>query len=144
MCNPDDQSPTVTGEPTQDAINRDTRSHPQRQHDALSALVRGQLGDPKLGKHNGLPVTIIATATLEQLQSRIGHAVTASWTFLPISDLIRMASHAYHYLGIFRDTDGRPLYLGRSKRIASADQRIVLRVTTASRAAPYRSWSTTA
>jgi hypothetical protein len=37
-----------------------------------------------------------------------------------------MASHAYHYLAIFRDADGRPLYLGRSKRIASADQRIVL------------------
>jgi len=126
MCNPDDQTPTVTGEPTQDVINRDTRSHHQRQHDALSALVRGQLGDPNLGKHNGLPVTIIATATLEQLQSRAGHAVTASGTLLPISDLIRMASHAYHYLAIFRDADGRPLYLGRSKRIASADQRIVL------------------
>ena len=126
MCNPDDESPTVTGEPTQHVIDRDTRSHAQRQHDALSALIRGQLGDPKLGKHNGLPVTIIATATLEQLQSRAGHAVTASGTLLPISDLIRMAGHAYHYLAIFRDADGRPLYLGRSKRVANADQRIVL------------------
>ena len=27
--------------------------------DALSALVRGTLGDPKLGLHNGLPVTVI-------------------------------------------------------------------------------------
>ena len=48
MCNPDDQTPTVTGEPTQEAIDRDARSSAQRQHDALSALVRGQLGDPKL------------------------------------------------------------------------------------------------
>ncbi|SKG41513.1 Conserved protein of uncharacterised function, possible maturase [Mycobacteroides abscessus subsp. massiliense] len=36
-----------------------------------------------------------------------------------------MASHAHHYLAIF-DDDGRALYLGRTKRIATADQRIVL------------------
>ncbi|WP_155292883.1 HNH endonuclease signature motif containing protein, partial [Rhodococcoides fascians] len=42
-----------------------------------------------------------------------------------IRDAIRMASHAHHYLTIF-DDNGRALYLGRSKRIASADQRIVL------------------
>jgi hypothetical protein len=126
MCNPDDQTPTVTGEPTQGTIDRDARSHAQRQHDALSALVRGRLGDPQLGKHNGLPVTIIATATVEQLQSGTGHAVTAGGSLIPIPDLIRMASHAYHYLAIFEDGDERPLYLGRSKRIASADQRVVL------------------
>ena len=106
MCNPDDQNPTVTGEPSQDVIDRDTRGHAQRQHDALSALVRGQLGDPKLGRHNGLPVTIIATATLDQLQARAGHA--------------------YHYLAIFDSHTECPLYLGRTRRIASADQRIVL------------------
>ncbi|SKQ45389.1 Conserved protein of uncharacterised function, possible maturase [Mycobacteroides abscessus subsp. massiliense] len=40
-------------------------------------------------------------------------------------DLIRMAAHAHHYLAIFND-NGCPLYLGRSKRIASPDQRLVL------------------
>ncbi|WP_438501733.1 DUF222 domain-containing protein [Mycobacterium leprae] len=34
-------------------------SHTQRQHNALTALDRGQLGDPKLGVYNGLPVTVI-------------------------------------------------------------------------------------
>ena len=126
MCNPDDQNPTVTGEPSQDVIDRDTRGHAQRQHDALSALVRGQLGDPKLGRHNGLPVTIIATATLDQLQARTGHAVTAGGTLLPMGDIIRMAGHAYHYLAIFDSHTECPLYLGRTRRIASADQRIVL------------------
>jgi hypothetical protein len=126
MCNPDDESPTVTGQAARTVIDRDARSYAQRQHDALSALVRGQLGDPKLGQHNGLPVAIIATATLEQLQARTGHAVTASGSLLPIRDLIRMAGHAYHYLALFRDCDERPIYLGRSKRIASADQRVVL------------------
>ena len=126
MCNPDDQSPTVAGEPSQDVIDRDARGHAQRQHDALSALVRGRLGDPALGKHNGLPVTIIATATLDQLQARAGHAVTAGGTLLPMADVIRMASHAYHYLAVFDPHTECALYLGRTRRIASADQRIVL------------------
>ena len=126
MCNPADQSPTVTGEPTQDVVDGDMRSHAQRQHDALSALVRGQLGDPKLGKHNGLPVTVIVSATLEQLQTGAGHAVTASGTLVPMRDVIRLASHSWHYLCVFEEHSQRPIYLGRTKRIASADQRIVL------------------
>lgn len=126
MCNPDDQSPTVTGQPSQEVIDRDARGNAQRQHDALSALVRGQLGDPRLGKHNGLPVTLIATATLEQLQKGAGQAVTAGGTLLPMRDLIRLASHSWHYLYVYDEHQARPLYLGRTKRIASADQRVVL------------------
>jgi hypothetical protein len=126
MCNPADHAPTVAGEPAPEVADRDDRSHAQRQHDALAALLRGQLGDPKLGTHNGLPVTIIATATLEQLQTGAGVAVTAGRTLLPMRDLIRMASHAYHYLCVFDQHTERPLYLGRTKRIATADQRIVL------------------
>jgi hypothetical protein len=126
MCNPADHTPTVTGEPSTEVTDRDDRSHAQRQHDALAALVRGQLGDPKLGQHNGLPVTIIATATLEQLQTGAGVAVTAGTTLLPMRDVIRMASHAWHYLCVFDSHSERAIYLGRGKRIASADQRIVL------------------
>ena len=126
MCNPADQSPTVTSEPAQETIDRDSRSYSQRNHDALSALLRGQLGDPKLGQHNGLPVTVIATATIDQLQAGAGYSVTAGGTLLPISDLVRMAGHAYHYLAIFDSHSERPLYLGRTKRIATGDQRIVL------------------
>ena len=126
MCNPADESPTVSGQPEPKVSDRDTRGHAQRQHDALAALVRGQLGSPSLGQHNGLPVTVIATATLEQLCSASGHAVTAGGTLLPMGDLIRMASHALHYLCVFDKHSTRPIYLGRSKRIASADQRIVL------------------
>ncbi len=126
MCNPEDQTPTVTGEPSQEVADRDVRGHAQRQHDALVALVRGRLGDPALGRHKGLPVTVIASATLDQLHTGAGVAVTAGGTLLPMRDLIRMASHAWHYLAVFEQHSRRPLYLGRSKRIASADQRIVL------------------
>ncbi len=37
MCNPDDQTPCVEGEPSEESASRDLRSHAQRQHDALSA-----------------------------------------------------------------------------------------------------------
>ncbi|MGB9302706.1 MAG: HNH endonuclease signature motif containing protein [Mycobacterium sp.] len=126
MCNPDDESPCVTGEPTDDAIGTDRRTPAQRQHDALSALVRGQLGDPKLGQHNGLPVSVVVSTTLSELTSGAGCAVTAGGTVLPMPALIRMASHAYHYLAVFDEHSNRPLYLGRTRRIASPDQRIVL------------------
>ena len=126
MCNPADQTPTVEGDPDPEVAHRDLRGHAQRQHDALAALVRGQLGNPALGQHNGLPVTVIVSTTLEQLQTGAGVAVTASGALLPIPDLIRMASHAYHYLCVFDTHTERAIYLGRSKRIASADQRIVL------------------
>jgi hypothetical protein len=126
MCNPDDETACVTGEPGEDRARRDTRSHAQRQHDALNALVRGQLGDPKLGQHNGLPVTVIVSTTLQELTSATGRAVTGGGTVLPMRDMIRMASHAYHYLAVFDEHSNRPLYLGRTRRIASPDQRIVL------------------
>jgi hypothetical protein len=126
MCNPDDETPCLDSEPDPDIASRDLRTPAQRQHDALNALVRGQLGDPKLGQHNGLPVTVIVSTTLQELSSGAGHAVTGGGTMLPMRDLIRMSSHAYHYLAVFDKHSERPLYLGRTRRIASADQRVVL------------------
>ena len=126
MCNPADEHPVTEGEPDEDAAGRDARGYAKRQHDALTALVRGQLGDPTLGQHNGLPVTVVVTATLDQLQAGAGRAVTSAGALIPIPDLIRMASHAWHYLCVYDKHTQRPLYLGRTRRIASADQRLVL------------------
>ncbi|WP_319437400.1 HNH endonuclease signature motif containing protein [Mycobacterium sp. RTGN5] len=124
MCNPADDHPTVN--PSDEVKERDLRSCGQRQHDALKALVRGQLGDPKFGQHNGLPVTVIVTATLQDIQNKTGYGITASGAVVPISDVIRVGAHAYHYLALFDGVTGRALWLGRTKRIASADQRIIL------------------
>ncbi|MBB3750131.1 hypothetical protein FHT44_002592 [Mycolicibacterium sp. BK634] len=104
----------------------DLRSHAQRQHDALTELVGSRLGDPKLGQHNGLPVTMIVTTTLQDLQKGAGHAVTAGGTLVPMTDLIRAAVPSYNYLAVFDGVSGQSLWLGRSKRLASADQRIML------------------
>lgn len=126
VCNPSDPQPAVDDQPSQDQIDADRRTHAQRQHDALSALVRSQLGNPKLGTHRGLPVTVIVSASLQDLQDKSGIGMTAGGTVLPINDVIRMASHSYLYLTVFDEKSGRPLWLGRSKRIATADQRVVL------------------
>ncbi|GFG96862.1 HNH endonuclease signature motif containing protein [Mycobacterium timonense] len=126
MCNPDDETPCVEGEPDDERARRDLRTHAQRQHDALNALVRGQLGDPKLGQHNGLPVAVIVSTTLRELTSGTGRAVTGGGTLLPMRDVIRMGRHAHHYLAVFDEHSSRPLYLGRTRRIASPDQRVVL------------------
>jgi Domain of unknown function (DUF222) len=134
MCNPADQSPQVDGEPSEERARGDDRSVQQRQHDALLAIGRAALASD-LGVHRGLPVTVIVSTTLDQLQSAAeqsaadqkitGWASTGGGSLIPMADVLRLASHAYHYLAIF-DTAGRPLDLFRSKRFASADQRIML------------------
>ena len=107
------------------AAQRDIRTQNERRHDALKLALRHTLASGTLGTHRGLPVTAIVTMTLKDLEAGCGYAKTATGSRVSIRDAIRMASHAHHYLTIF-DDDGRALYLGRSKRIASADQRIVL------------------
>ncbi len=126
MCNPDDESPCVDDEPGGQHVQSDLRTQSQRNHDALKAMGRSVLTSGTLGQHNGLPATIIISTTLKELESGAGQAVTAGGSLLPMPDVIRMASHAHHYLVIFDNHTRLPLYLGRSKRIASRGQRIVL------------------
>lgn len=125
MCNPDDPAPRVKGTPTDEQIRADHRTPDQRNHDALLAAGRIALASRELGRLNGLPVTVIVSTTLRELESAAGYGVTAGGTMLPMADLIRLASHAHHYLVIY-DDHNIPLYLGRAQRTASAGQRIVL------------------
>jgi len=124
MCNPDDDTPCVDGTPSQDAIQGDTRSTAQRHHDALNAAGRALLASGELGQHNGLPATIIVTTTLHELEAGAGRGLTGGGTLLPMSDVIRLGSHAHHYLAIF--DHGKALALYHTKRLASPAQRIVL------------------
>jgi hypothetical protein len=80
----------------------------------------------ELGQHNGLPVTVVVSTTLAELQSGAGLATTSAGTRMPIRDVIRLAEHAYHYLLVYRHHTAEPLYLGRTKRLASKAQRLVM------------------
>jgi hypothetical protein len=126
MCNPGDELPCVDGKPSEVQIHNDQRPPAQRNHDALKAMGRSVLASGELGRHNGLPATIIVSTTLQELESGRGQAVTGGGTLLPMRDVIRLASNSHHYLVIFDKHTNEPLYLRRSKRIASAGQRIVL------------------
>ncbi|MDT7723205.1 MAG: hypothetical protein QOE94_4216 [Mycobacterium sp.] len=90
----------------------------------MAALTRAALASGDLGQHNGLPASIIVTTTLKDLEAGAGAALTGGGTLLPMSDVIRLATHAHHYLAIF--DEGQAIGLYHTKRLASPGQRIVL------------------
>ncbi len=114
----------------------DDRSASQRCHDGIKLGLKAGIASGQLGSHRGVAVTVIARTTLAEL-NQAAHAVinpdipmpsparTGGDTALPMRDLIRMAADAIHYLAVFEDHSDRPIYLGRQKRIATADQRII-------------------
>lgn len=124
MCNPADASPCLDGTPSEAAIQGDTRSPAQRQHDALAAALLAILASGELGQHNGLPASIIVTTTLQDLEAAAGAGRTGGGSLLPMSELIRLAQHAHHYLAIF--DNAKPLALYHRKRVASKAQRLML------------------
>ncbi|OBC11341.1 hypothetical protein A5786_03885 [Gordonia sp. 852002-50816_SCH5313054-a] len=133
MNNPDDPGSPVgpitmaNAEQVAAAALRDQRSPAQRNHDAFSALLGQVLESGMLGNtHRGLPIQVIVTTSLHELEAQAGIAQTTSGTLLPIQDVINMAASAgaSQYLAVFGDHTSVPLYLGRSKRIASLGQRL--------------------
>ena len=120
---PSDESPAWTVLPAKRRSTRRPRPA-QRNHDALKAALRALLASGKLGQHNGLPVSIIVSTTLAELEAAAGRGITGGGTMLPMSDVIRLARHSRHYLAVF--DKGKPLALYHTKRLASPAQRIVL------------------
>lgn len=127
MCNPDDEQPCVSGTPTQQQIDDDHRTLAQRQHDALMTAGRRMLDSGELGRHNGLPATIIIRTTLQDLESRAGVGVTGGGTVMPIRDVIGLAAgRANLFLAVFDGATGSALNLFRARRTASQAQRLML------------------
>ncbi len=129
-CNPDDEQPCVDGVPSQAQISGDTRNGAQRTHDALTTVCTAMLASGQLGQHNGLPVTIVATATLAELSAAAGQAHTGGGALIPIPTLLKMAAAGAHpYLALFHSPRQIQLYYGRTRRTASPGQRLVLHAT---------------
>lgn len=143
-CDPDDPGHTADGAATdadpnnrtgradpapqdgaETAAARDLRTPGQRNHDGLTAALRLLLASGQLGMHRGLPITVVITAELRDLYRAAGLGYTAGGAPVPMREVLRMASHAYHCLAVF-DDDGRPIHFGRTRRIAEPDQRLVL------------------
>jgi hypothetical protein len=114
-------------QPDGESDSRDDRTPAQRCHDALKLGLETAIASGGLGVHRGHPVTVVVTTTLAELTTAAGAspATTGGGSRLPMRDLIAMASKAIHYLAVFDEHTERPLYLGRQKRIATADQRLI-------------------
>ncbi len=123
-CNPENETPAVDTAPDEDAVRRGPGSEAQRNHDGFLAGIRGLFASGELGQHNGLPVSIVVTTTLKDLEAATGKGLTGGGTLVPMSDVIRLASHAHRYLAIF--DNAKPLALYHTKRLASPAQRIML------------------
>ncbi|GAA1074321.1 HNH endonuclease signature motif containing protein [Tsukamurella spumae] len=107
------------------AAKRDRRTTAQRNHDALTQALRAAISSGLLGQHRGLPCVPIITLDIDRLESETGIATTATGGRLPVEDALRMMGANPRYV-LLLDVAGRPLYLGRERRLASADQRIAL------------------
>ncbi|MDG4666838.1 HNH endonuclease signature motif containing protein [Mycobacterium sp. 236(2023)] len=112
-------------DPSPQPLGADPRTQEQRNHDAFEALACRAL-EGGLGDHNGLPVTVIVSTTLQELEKGAGVAVTGGGSLVPMRDLIQMAANAFHYLYVYDQHTEQSLYLGRAKRLANPAQRIVL------------------
>ncbi|MEW2480428.1 DUF222 domain-containing protein [Mycobacterium sp. NPDC049093] len=110
----------------QEAADRDTRTQAQRNHDALKVALRELLMSKRLGRHGGLPVTVVVSTTLAELEAGAGIAVTGAGIRMPMKDLLRLASHSFHYLTVYEHHTAEPLYMARTKRLATKAQRLLL------------------
>lgn len=123
------ENPAAVGsETTEEQIKADRRTPAQRNHDGMEALLTAFLAADVLGTHRGLPVKLIIRADLADLEARTGHALTSSGSMMPISDVIALleGKQAHHYLAIFQGAQSLQLNEGRSKRLATAAQRLML------------------
>ena len=74
MANPYDANPVLDGPPSEEAIQRDTRTAAQRNHDALHAAAPGRVASGELGQHNGLPASIIVHDDFARVGGRCGQS----------------------------------------------------------------------
>ncbi|RDI45277.1 HNH endonuclease signature motif containing protein [Nocardia mexicana] len=131
ICNSEDpDSPSIavdSADPARlaEATRRDHRSTAQRNHDALTATLSSGIVAEELGTHRGLPVTTILTLKIEDLEQMSGVATTATGGTVPLGDALKLAERSRPYLTVF-DHAGLPLHLGRTKRLASRNQRLAL------------------
>ena len=105
----------------------DTRTGPQRRHDAAAETISRVLRSGTLPETGGVPVTILVRTTRAELESSAGIAMTSHGTPLSISTLLEMSGEASLLAAVCADTGGILDY-GRERRLASKAQRLALAV----------------
>jgi hypothetical protein len=103
----------------------DQRSPAQRRHDALADAATRLLRSDTLPTAGGAPVTVLARTTMAELAEGAGVAITGHGEQLSVATLLQMAADAQVIPVVCADTGGVLAY-GRSRRLASATQRLAL------------------
>ncbi|WP_328810202.1 HNH endonuclease signature motif containing protein [Rhodococcus sp. NBC_00294] len=104
----------------------DHRTPGQRNHDALTDLLKDVLASGRHGQHRGLPLSVVVSVSLDQLTAAAGLGLTATGSTVPVADVVRLAAEAHHYLHVFDRATGSTLHFARARRCASTDQRLAL------------------
>ncbi|MBY6538335.1 DUF222 domain-containing protein [Rhodococcus sp. BP-349] len=104
----------------------DHRTPGQRNHDALTYLLKDSLSSGRHGQHRGVPLSVIVSVSLEQLTAAAGLGLTATGSTIPVAEVVRRAAEAHHYLRVFDGASGSTLHFARARRCASTDQRLAL------------------
>ena len=130
--NPDDpdspQGAAQDGEDStaaEDAARRDTRGPAQRRHDGLAAMLRQVLSTGSLGDHRGMAAKVVVSMSIDQLETLSGVATTYTGGDVPVDDAVELAKRTNGWIAVL-DPERRPLYLGRTRRLASVAQRIAI------------------
>jgi hypothetical protein len=119
--------PAIDPEVLRAAAQMDSRSQDQRNHDALSAMLKYLISSGQMGKtHNGLPAQLIITLSKADLDAAAGVAHSATGVDIPVEDLVKMAAECEPSLAVFKDHSSEVLYYGRARRGASTGQRMAM------------------
>lgn len=108
-----------------DAGGPDPRNASQRRHDALKSVLKLGARAGQLPVSGGVPATVLITLTADQLAERAGLAETSFGQLLPVETALKLADQAALAV-IISDSKGKPLQLGRSRRLASEHQTLAL------------------
>jgi len=108
-----------------DAGGRDERTPGQRRHDAFRSVLKLALRSGELPKSGGTPATVLITMTADQLESRTGVASTSFGQPLSVDCALRLADQAA-IAWIVHNSNGKPLALGRTRRLATEHQTLAL------------------
>jgi hypothetical protein len=105
-----------------DALGPDTRTVPQRIHDAFEEAGRRLLATGELPNHAGLPCQLVITVSLTDLERRAGRATTHHGGTLSIEEALKLAAEGSVLPEILNNAGGILAY-GTARRLATAGMR---------------------
>jgi len=106
----------------EDAMGPDTRTVPQRIHDAFEEAGRRLLATGELPNHAGLPCQLVITVSLTDLERRAGRATTHHGGTVSIGEALKLAAEGSVLPEILNDCGGILAY-GTGRRLASTGLR---------------------